>query len=77
MGRPRVFEPHLFNLCQLLGDLATQTERTVNDFYRRKDGKAAKAGQYYRFNVLDIGDVGLEEVRMLKEIQDLMEIYLE
>ncbi|EXA53703.1 hypothetical protein FOVG_01433 [Fusarium oxysporum f. sp. pisi HDV247] len=77
MGRPRVFDPHLFNVAQLLGDLASETERTADDFYRRDDGKAAKAGQYYRFNVPDIGEVGLEEVKKLKEIKDLTERYLE
>ncbi|SPJ72134.1 uncharacterized protein FTOL_01862 [Fusarium torulosum] len=58
-------------------DLASETERTADDFYRRDDGKAAKAGQYYRFNVPDIREVGLEEVKKLKEIKDLTEIYLE
>ncbi|KAL5629897.1 hypothetical protein BROUX41_001503 [Berkeleyomyces rouxiae] len=77
MGKPKVFEPYLFNVAQLLADLATETERTANDFYRRDDCKAAKAGQYYRFNVPDIGDVGLEEVQRLGDIKNLTEIYLE
>ncbi|RKK95799.1 hypothetical protein BFJ71_g8265 [Fusarium oxysporum] len=77
IGKLRVFEPSLSNVAQLLGDLESEIEKTADSFYRREDGKAATAGQYYRFNVPDIGDVGLEEVQKLKENQDLTEIYLE
>lgn len=76
-GTPKAFDPNLLNVAKLLSDLATETEKTANDFYRRDNGKAAKAGQYFRFNVPSMGDIGLDEAARLHEIKLLAEAYLE
>jgi predicted acylesterase/phospholipase RssA len=77
IGTPKEFNPTLKTIAQTLADLNTETERTAENFYRREDGKAAKAGRYYRFNVPGMGDIGLEEADELHQIRVLTEKYLE
>ncbi|KAH6879001.1 acyl transferase/acyl hydrolase/lysophospholipase [Alternaria rosae] len=77
IGTPKEFHPTLASIAQTLADLNTQTERTADNFYRREDSKAAKAGRYYRFNVPGMGDIGLEEADELLNIRVLTEKYLE
>lgn len=71
------FDPTLTTVAIQLAKLATETERTANDFYRRDDARAAKAGLYFRFNVPGLGEIGLEESKKLHDIELLTEKYLE
>lgn len=57
----RRFDPNLLTIAKDLAEIATNTERQADDFYRRDDSKAAKEGRYFRFNVPEIGDSGLAE----------------
>ena len=77
IGSPEKFDPKLLTVARLLGGLATETENTANDFYRREDGKAAKAGRYFRFNVPGMGDIGMDETKKLNDIKLLTNQYLE
>jgi len=70
------FDPNLLTVADSLARLATDTERTADAFYRREDAKAAKAGQYFRFNVPGLGDIGLEESARLHDIELETEKYL-
>lgn len=76
-GIPEKFDPDLVNIANLLADIATETEKTANDFYRREDGKAAEQGRYFRFNVPGIDEIIMSESSRLKDIKDLTETYLE
>lgn len=76
-GIPERFDPNLRTVAKLLADIATDTEKTANNFYRLEDGKAAEFGRYFRFNVPGIGDIGMDESKRLKDIKDLTEAYLE
>ncbi|KAH8911269.1 hypothetical protein BR93DRAFT_965075 [Coniochaeta sp. PMI_546] len=71
------FDPKLRNVAQLLGKLATETERTADDFYRREDAKAAKSGRYFRFSVPGMGDIGMHEHEKLNVVRLFTEGYLE
>ena len=75
-GKEMRFEPNLKNIALQLAELATQTERTADNFYRRDDARAARAGEYFRFNVPGLGDIGLEETSQLHQIEVLTEKYL-
>ncbi|KAK3934565.1 hypothetical protein QBC46DRAFT_347500 [Diplogelasinospora grovesii] len=57
-----------FRLKATLKDLATETEKTAQQFYRDKSDLDDK-GRYYRFNI-DYGleDIGLEESKKKTEI---------
>jgi len=77
VGNPGKFEPKLHNVAELLGELATETEITANDFYRREDAKAAKSGRYFRFNVPNMGDIGMHEHEKLDDVKLVTEGYLE
>lgn len=77
IGNLDKFDPKLQNVARLLGKLATETERTANDFYRREDAKAAKSGRYFRFSVPSMGDIGMHEHEKLNVVRLLTEGYLE
>jgi predicted acylesterase/phospholipase RssA len=76
-GIPKKFDPHLHTVAIQLAEIATETETTANNFYRREDGKAADSGRYFRFNVPGIGVIDMDESTRLKEIKDLTDAYLE
>jgi predicted acylesterase/phospholipase RssA len=76
-GAPLKFDPHLSNIATLLADLATQTERTADEFYRRQDGKDAREGRYFRFNVAGLGDIAMDEAAEVHRIEDLTERHLQ
>jgi len=76
-GIPKRFDPRLHTVAKQLAEIATETERTANNFYRRDDGKKAESGAYFRFNVPGIGDIDMDESKKLKEVKDLTEAYLE
>lgn len=71
------WEPRLLTIAHDLANLATETEKTADDFFRRDGAKAAKAGRYFRFNVPGLGDIGLDESKQLHDIETLAEHYLD
>ena len=76
LGKHLQFDPTLMSIAQSLARISTDTERTANDFFRRDGARAAKAGQYFRFNGPEIGDIGLEESAELPSIERLTQSYL-
>lgn len=68
----REFEPSLTTVAIDLAGLATETERTASDFYNRHRG----TGRYFRFNVPQLGQIGLEESTQLHDITRLTKNYL-
>ncbi|KAJ5669542.1 acyl transferase/acyl hydrolase/lysophospholipase [Penicillium macrosclerotiorum] len=70
------WQPSLATVAEDLARLATETERTADDFYRRNGAEAAKAGRYFRFNVPGLGDIGLEESGQLRHIKRLTDRYI-
>ena len=70
------FNPNLVTITDSLVSIALQTEKTAAAFYRRNDSKAPGAGQYHRFNVPGLGDVGLDEAERRNEIRLETEKYL-
>jgi len=55
------FSGNLKVLAEGLSKIATETHRTAEIFRVRDGNKMSKAGLYYRFNVPNLGAVGLEE----------------
>ncbi|KAB8216454.1 acyl transferase/acyl hydrolase/lysophospholipase [Aspergillus novoparasiticus] len=78
-GIPRIEEwkPSLASIAKDLAALATDAENTANVFHKLGGGKAAKEGRYFRFSVLDLGNIGLEESKRLKDIKVLTESYID
>lgn len=77
IGKNTKFDPSLTTIALQLAKIATETERTADEFYRRDGAKAANAGLYFRFNVPGLGDTGLEESEKLHEIRLLTEKYID
>lgn len=75
--REMKFDPSITTVAAQLAELATETERTADNFYRRDDARAAKAGEYFRFNVPELGNIDLQETKQLREIELLTEKYLD
>lgn len=76
-GKDTKFDPSLLSVAHQLAQIATETERTADEFYRRDDARAAKAGLYFRFNVPGLGVIGLEESERLNDIKSLTEKYID
>jgi predicted acylesterase/phospholipase RssA len=65
------FNPNVTTIASVLANIATRTTQVANDFYR-----TARKNRYYRFDVPEIGDIGLEEFKQLSRIKKLTDKYL-
>lgn len=61
LASTRAFAATLPTITKELARIATDSERVASNFYQRDDSRAAESGQYFRFNVPEIGDKGLAE----------------
>lgn len=67
--KTRTWDPKLITIIQDLADEATDLEKAAQEFYRRNNAAMAKAWLYFRFNVPKLGNVGLDEVDRMKELE--------
>jgi hypothetical protein len=70
------FDLSLRTIIPDLVAIATDTERTADDFVRRDGGKAMMSDRYFRFNVAGIGGIGLDEAKRVDGITKSTEEYL-
>lgn len=72
----KIFNPNFANVGKQLADLATQTEKEADAFFRRDGAQAARSQRYFRFNIPNIGDIALDEAKELNTIKNSAEKYL-
>jgi predicted acylesterase/phospholipase RssA len=72
----KVFNPNFTNVGIQLADLATQTEKEADAFFRKDGAQAHRSRRYFRFNVPNIGDIALDEAKELNKIKNATEKYL-
>lgn len=65
----------LISVGQILLTIATETEKTAERFLLDKS-KLDETGRYYRFNVLGLGDIGLEESNRKSQIIAATDMYI-
>jgi predicted acylesterase/phospholipase RssA len=64
----KAFKDDIYHIGETLVAIATETELTAERF-RRERSLLDSTGRYYRFNVMrGLEDIGLEEVKKVKEI---------
>lgn len=71
------FRGSVLTLSLRLKDIATQTEKTHQNFKEGSGRDIVRSNRYFRFNVPGIGIIGLEEWRRLPELEDKTEKYLQ
>jgi predicted acylesterase/phospholipase RssA len=71
-----LFNPNFANVGKQLADLATETEKEADSFFRRDGAQAARSQRYFRFNVPNIGNIALDEAKELNAIKDAAEKFL-
>ena len=78
LSSTKPFTATLPKITQELGQIATETERVANNFYERDGSRKAESGQYFRFNVPEIGDKGLAESKLedLRYIRIMTQKYI-
>lgn len=57
----KAFDPSIKTVAEDLANIATDTERVADEFFRRDGSKLANENRYFRFNVPEIGEKGLAE----------------
>ncbi|CZR67325.1 uncharacterized protein PAC_17224 [Phialocephala subalpina] len=72
----KVFNPNLLTIGKALADIATNTQREADAFFRRDGGQDALQGRCFRFDVPGIGDIELDEVKQLDRIAAASEKFL-
>ncbi|PMD43710.1 FabD/lysophospholipase-like protein [Hyaloscypha variabilis F] len=72
----KIFDPNFANIGRQLADLATQTEREADTFFRKDGAQAARSQRYFRFNIPNIGDIALDEAKQLNTIKNAAEKFL-
>lgn len=70
------FNGNLKVLAEALSKIATETHRTAEVFRTRNGNEMSKAGLYYRFNVPNLGSIGLEEWRESSQVRALTRDYV-
>ncbi|KFY41719.1 hypothetical protein V494_02825 [Pseudogymnoascus sp. VKM F-4513 (FW-928)] len=73
----QVFGKNLVEVVKSLKNIATETEKSANNFLEGQGRKMAQEGRYYRFNVPTLGAIGLEEWKAAPKITTLTEMYLD
>ncbi|KFY16292.1 hypothetical protein V492_01439 [Pseudogymnoascus sp. VKM F-4246] len=71
------FGKNLVEVVKSLKNIATETEKSANNFLEGQGRKMAQEGRYYRFNVPTLGMIGLEEWKAAPKITTLTEMYLD
>ena len=72
------FGKTLVQVVKSLKNIATETGETANVFLESDTGRAmTKDGRYFRFNVPNLGRIGLEEWKVTGTITTLTEHYLD
>jgi hypothetical protein len=71
------FQGSLLTIASRLKDLATETEKTHQNFKRGSGRDIVSGNRYFRFNVPGIGGIGLEEWRKLPELEAQTETYIQ
>jgi predicted acylesterase/phospholipase RssA len=79
LASKKPFTGSLAAITKELADIATRAETVSRNFYQRDGSRAAKSGQYFRFNVPEIGDQGLAESKPkdLAYIRTMTEDYID
>lgn len=57
----KAFDPSIKTIAKDLADIAADTERVADEFFRRDGSRLANENRYFRFNVPHIGEKGLAE----------------
>jgi len=70
------FKGNLKVLAEALTKIATESHRTAEVFRARDGNKMSKAGLYYRFDVPNLGSVGLEEWKESSLVRGLTRDYV-
>lgn len=70
------FKDDVLHIGETLIDIATETERTAEQF-RREQQLLNSTGRYYRFNVVQgLEDIGLEEAKKVNKIAAVTRMYI-
>jgi len=72
----KVFNPNFANIGTQLADLATQTEKEAEVFFRKDGAQAARSKRYFRLNIPNIGNIALDEAKELNRIKNATEKFL-
>jgi hypothetical protein len=70
------FNPNFTDIGIQLADLATQSEKDADAYFRKDGGQAARSQRYFRFNIPNIGDIALDEANELNTIKNAAEKFL-
>ncbi|KAG9245803.1 acyl transferase/acyl hydrolase/lysophospholipase [Calycina marina] len=71
------FSPNVLNIGVQLAEIATQTDRDADAFFRQDGGKMHHLQRYFRFDIPGIGDISLDEADQLDMIKHASEKYME